>query len=343
MYAAHRDACILAWYSWKLSKLLDTWYNKVGLHQSVIAYRALGKGNYDFARDVQNYVQANHNITVMCFDVTGFFDNLHHSMLKSKLKWAIQEDSLPDDWFKVFRHVTKYRFVELSDLKQNDEIKKRLSARKRVPIASIPELLRAGIKVHGNGASKGIPQGTPISATLSNLYMVDFDLDILAEVRARGGLYQRYSDDILIACPPPVADELEAMVKNRLEDIGLELQTKKTERKTFAGQGALSIQYLGFQIGQEDARIRSSSLSRQWRTARRTIAKAERAGSRAAKRGSASKVFVKKLHTKYNDTLARNFMSYANRSSNVLASKTIKKQLKRLRKHIASEMERLSP
>lgn len=341
MYASHRDACVLSFYSYRLSKLLDKWYLQKGLHDSIVAYRSLGKGNYDFARRVQDYVQSHENITVLCFDVTGFFDNLDHEMLKQRLKLILRVDDLPEDWFKVYRHVTKYRYVNLSDLRANDVIKKRLDSRKRIPIASIPELKAANIIVRKHDQAKGIPQGTPISAMFSNLYMIDFDLEMLAETVKRNGLYQRYSDDILIACPPTKADELEKLVKDRLNLNGLELQNKKTERKTFSGQQSLSFQYLGYQLGQGEALIRPGSLSRQWRTARRAIAKAERAGAKAIADGKASKVFTRKLHNRFNNTLNRNFISYANRSGDKLASNAIKRQLKRMRKHIIAEMTRL--
>lgn len=341
MYASHRDACILALYSYRLAKLMDDWYKHNGLHDSVVAYRSLGKGNYDFARRVQDYVQAHEHLTVMCFDVTGFFDNLEHDLLRARLKLILKTKELSEDWYKVYRHVTKYRYVNLDDLRENAVFKKRLDERKRLPIASLPELKAAGIPINKHDKPKGIPQGTPISAMFSNLYMIDFDLEMLAETIARDGLYQRYSDDILIACPPTKADELEAMVKDRLAANGLQLQTKKTERKTFSGQGALSFQYLGYQLGQGEALIRPGSLSRQWRTARRAIAKAERVGTKAIANGTAKKVYLRKLHNKFNNTFNRNFGSYANRSGDKLASTAIKKQLKRMRKHITAEMARL--
>ena len=262
-------------------------------------------------------------------------------MLKQRLKFILDTDDLPENWFKVYRHVTQYRYVNLSDLRENEDIKKRLDSRKRVPIASVSELKAAGIEIKKHDKAKGIPQGTPISAMFSNLFMIDFDLEMLAETIGRDGLYQRYSDDILIACPPAKANELESLVKDRLIANGLELQTKKTERKTFFGQRAISFQYLGYQIGQGEALIRPGSLSRQWRTVRRAIAKAERAGVKAIASGKADRVFTKKLHNKFNNTLSRNFMSYANRSGEKLASNAIKRQLKRMRKHVADEMSRL--
>ena len=159
MYASHRDACILASYSHKLSQNLDAVYRRVGLHESVVAYRSLGKSNYDFAKRVQDYVKARETITVMCFDVTGFFDNLDHALLKKRLKWLFNVDELSDDWYKVFRHVTKYRFVNLDDLKNVPHIKTRLDARKRQPIASIPEIKAAGVLVNKNKKQKEFHKG----------------------------------------------------------------------------------------------------------------------------------------------------------------------------------------
>lgn len=48
-YASHRDACILSFYAREMNKLLDAHYDAAGLSDSVLAYRALGRGNYDFS------------------------------------------------------------------------------------------------------------------------------------------------------------------------------------------------------------------------------------------------------------------------------------------------------
>ena len=51
-------------------------------------------------------------------------------------------------------------------------------------------------------AKRGIPQGTPISATLANLYMIDFD-ELIYNITSsvdRPAFYQRYSDDIILIC-----------------------------------------------------------------------------------------------------------------------------------------------
>jgi hypothetical protein len=67
----------------------------------------------------------------------------------------------------------------------------------RAPVATIAEVVGAGIHVLGNNDPFGIPQGTPISAALSNAYMMPLDKRIVEARGSVGGLYRRYSDDIL--------------------------------------------------------------------------------------------------------------------------------------------------
>ncbi|HEX8015252.1 MAG TPA: reverse transcriptase domain-containing protein, partial [Flavobacterium sp.] len=56
----------------------------------------------------------------------------------------------------------------------------------------------------------GIPQGLPISAVLANLYLFDFDLDIVNRwVKPHNVYYRRYSDDIFIVCDKNLCDEIE--------------------------------------------------------------------------------------------------------------------------------------
>lgn len=341
MYASHRDACILSLYSQRICRSLDEWYQENGLDDVVIAYRATGKANYHFALQAQSFILAHNSVTVMCFDVTGFFDHLDHVQLKERLRWLIGCPELPDDWYKVYRNLTKYRFIEKSDLEGSQTFAARMKSRARVPIATMAELKAAGITIHKNPNAYGIPQGTPISASLSNLYMTEVDRELHAITIAHGGLYQRYSDDILVACPPSQANVLEKAVEDLLTTHGLQLQKAKTERKTLNGTGVLTVQYLGFQLGQCEARIRPGSISRQWRAARRAIRKAEHAGLRAVGIGAGKTTYTKKLHRRFNDARARNFISYANRSADVLKSKSIKKQTKKLRKFVTKHMRRL--
>ena len=52
-----------------------------------------------------------------------------------------------------------------------------------------------------NPNSYGIPQGSPISALLANVYMLDIDKKIYEIVTGHNGMYMRYSDDFIIILP----------------------------------------------------------------------------------------------------------------------------------------------
>lgn len=342
MFASHRDACILSKYSADLVARLDQWYAAHGLDDTVIAYRSLGRSNYHFAKRVEDFVRSQPSLTVMCFDVTGFFDNLDHKHLKARLKAILGCDELDADWFAVFKAATRYRYVHLDELKKHNDLAERIKGRKRHPIATIEQVKKLGVPIEKNPASKGIPQGTPISASFSNLYMTAFDLEIEAEARKRGALYQRYSDDILIACPPSRGNVLKALVEEKLVEHGLELQSSKTDIVTLhAPASTLTFQYLGYQLGLVEARLRLKSLSRQWRTARRALKRTERIGLKAIAEGKAKQIYTRKLYKRFTSAGTRNFLAYATRSAETLGSPTIKKQAKRLHRFVNAELARM--
>jgi len=342
MHASHRDACILSKYSHELTHRLDAWYVANGLHETVIAYRSLGKSNYHFAATAQTYVRDHHAVEAMCFDVTGFFDNIDHQRLKRRLKWLLGVDELPDDWYRVFRSVTRYSHVRKADLMAHAVFGPRLKQRSADrPLATLKELKAAEIPIHTNGTGIGVPQGTPISASLSNLYMVDFDVTMKALADQRGALYQRYSDDILIICKPECADELAVAVDTALGIEALRLQNDKTVRLAFAGDERENFQYLGYQLGLGQALIRPGSLSRQWRSAKRAIRRSERKAEKLAKTGQKEKIYTSKLRGRLTHVGTRNFLAYANRSSDELGSETIKQQVKALRKFAMQGLARV--
>lgn len=341
MFASHRDACILSRYSADLVARLDSWYEAKGLNDTVIAYRSLGKSNYHFAKRVEDFVRSHPSLTVMCFDVTGFFDNLDHKRLKGRLKALLECDELTADWFAVFKAVTRYKYVHLEELKKHDPLAQRLKARKPHPLATIEQVKALGVPIEKNAVAKGIPQGTPISASFSNLYMAEFDEEMEAEARKRGALYQRYSDDILIACPKTRWKVLHALVEEKLGEHALELQGSKTDVVHLHGASSLTFQYLGYQLGHVDARLRLKSLSRQWRTAKRALKKAERTGLRAIAQGKSKQIYTRKLHIRFTGAGGRNFLAYAQRSAETLDSPAIRKQAKRLRKFVHGELARM--
>lgn len=337
MFASHRDACILSIYSTWLDERLEEYYVSTGLSESVLAYRGIGKANYDFAAEVYAFARAHSPVVILAFDVTGFFDNLDHSLLKSRLKRLLGVSGLPEDWYKVFRFATRHHSVDLDALKQHPVFGERFARNRQGPIATIAELKQHGVPICPNGTpGRGIPQGTPISAALSNAYMVDFDAAAQACCEARGGLYRRYSDDILVICPPKEAEALESEITALIGGERLELNPSKTERTRFdietrRGDGDALAQYLGFTFDHDGARLRSSSLARQWRKLKRSLRRLRKAVEKSRATGGTPKVYTKRLRRRFTMPQFRSFGSYGRRSARAFGRHAkMKRQLQRL-------------
>ena len=330
MYASHRDACILSKFAFDLTRKLDDFYELEGLTTNVIGYRRLGKSNYDFSADAYRFAKANAPCVILCFDITGFFDHLDHRLLKERLKRLLGVTELPRDWFTVFRHVTRFHHVSRNALADHPKFGPKLKSKKPEPVASIAEVKAAGIEITPNKDAFGIPQGTPISAAFSNLYMMDIDRDMAALCNAHGALYQRYSDDILVICgieqEAVIRDALSAAVKSHK----LEIKDEKTERAVFGAAGTKVFQYLGFNVTPNGATIRPSSLARQWRKLKYSIAKTRKIGEAAIAEGRSKKVFTKRLRRRFYPVGVRNFSAYARRAAAAFGSKQIVRQVMRL-------------
>lgn len=338
MFASHRDACILSKYAADINENLDEHYKSMGLHDSVIAYRRLGRANYDFSADAFRFAMGCDRCVILCFDITGFFDNLDHTILKDRLKRLLGVSELSPDWFAVFRHVAKFSHIDLSALQENAVFRARLDADTRDPIGTIAEVKAAGVPIIRNPNRFGIPQGTPISAALSNLYMLDVDKLMVETCLSVGGLYQRYSDDILLICPPEYEDNITLLLKLLVFAHKLEIKDEKTERALFEPGSTNAFQYLGFNVSQRGAVIRPSSLARQWRKARRAIRKTKEKGKAAIAAGAASKISTKRLRQRFWPTGARNFSKYARRASDAFESKRIVRQIMRFERMVDQEI-----
>ncbi|HBT2249593.1 TPA: hypothetical protein MA468_005557, partial [Klebsiella pneumoniae] len=118
-----------------------------------------------------------------------------------------------------------------------------------------------------NNSQKGIPQGSPISALLSNIYMLDFDIEMRDYAQERGGHYYRYCDDMLFIVPTKYNKTLAGDVAQRIKHLKVELNTKKTEIRDFIYKDStlvanMPLQYLGFIFDGSNILLRSSSLAR---------------------------------------------------------------------------------
>lgn len=350
MFASHRDACILSYYSSLLDTALEAAYKRDGLGASVIAYRKLGKGNAAFSAEAYRYAVANAPCKILAFDVTDFFGSLDHKLLKRRLKTMLGFNELPADWYQVFKAVTRYHYIDLDALRADEVIGPRYKTRAPLPIASIAEVKERGIPIHPSQTwddRKGIPQGTPISATLANLYLYDFDLQMLRFARELGAFYRRYSDDILFICQPELADRAEGKIRELLHQDKLSISDPKTERTLFdpaTQEGrARQAQYLGFAFSPAGAVLRASSVSRRWRKMRGAVKRTRKAAAAAAGKGEEFRLSTRKLRRQFSPTGARNFSSYARSAARTFGSHGagILKQIRRLDRVADAEIRQL--
>ena len=194
-----------------------------GLDRVVIGYRK-GSSNINLARDAFSEIQTRGNCIALGLDIKGFFDNISHDVLKTAWASLLGGGLLPEDHYKVFRALTAAGKVD------RGELLRRLGFPANVRDRDLPRLLcsitqfrhlRLGSSVSTklvtrHVAKKGIPQGTPLSAMAANMSMLEFDTAVHAVASVAGGSYRRYSDDILILCPPEHVARLEAAIGQAL-------------------------------------------------------------------------------------------------------------------------------
>ena len=210
----------------------------------------------------------------------------------------------------------------------------------------------------------GIMQGTPISATLSNIYMISFDKEINDIVEKSKGLYRRYSDDLVIICPFSEYKKLEEIVRGKIKQYELEIKKEKTnttyflqDKKGFLRgfhdqkkeKGYKNMQYLGFDFDGQRIFIRCSSLTRYYRKMKMSIRKAVKMsyGHKSKTKQNDNRVYTTKLKRRFLNPSSRSFISYALKSNKTMGSKTIHNQLfgrfiimkNYLEKKIASEIK----
>jgi RNA-directed DNA polymerase len=357
-YAAHFDALIYSFYSTYLSEKYEEFVAKHKLNESVIAYRSLELCNIDFAKEVFDYISNKGECVAVALDIKGFFDNLNHEKLKENWLKVINTNEreplakLPKDQFKLFNSLSKYAYVEKTDLLKSLGLKdKDIQSQKLTKFCGIAEFrnivrdaIPSPLKVNIN---KGIPQGSPISAVLSNVYMVDYDKAIITLKQKYNFIYRRYCDDIIIVCDikdlPALKDEL----YREIIKLDLEIQTKKEEVVFFLNDKNLnlrgysdlskakfkSLQYLGFEFNGQNAYIRSSSLSRFHRRMKGGVREAVKRAYGKKARGN--RLFRKRLHERFTHLGGQNFLSYVYRASEIMNnSETIKKQVARHFDHL---------
>lgn len=238
-YAAHLDGWIYKYYAYKLNELYNQRVQDDGIESVAVAYRTeLGKSNVHFAYEAFQFIKSLPSCYAMVGDFTDFFDTLDHGYLKQQLCDLLRVDSLPTDYYAVFKNVTKFSFWELENLLSLNSLEDTVSNRKafnqQSRVLTSAQFHENKTNIQPNPRGKiGVPQGSPISATLANIYMLSADKQLHDYVVSLGGFYMRYSDDFMIVLPDKEDSAFPAQyaqIKAMLDSIPkLNLQDKKTK------------------------------------------------------------------------------------------------------------------
>lgn len=339
MYASHIDNFIYKYYSDKLNIRYNEWLHQYSLDENVIAYRSKkgekGKSNIDHAADVINQIHHMKSCYIMIGDFKEYFDKLNHQRLKNQLCKVLgfNQNKLPLDWFKVFQSLTKYSYYNQKLIHKYCGTRKQLKRKRQYKYFPTPQDFREFKKKYPiiqNEKNYGIPQGTAISAVLSNIYAIDFDAQVQSVVAEYNGLYRRYSDDFIVVIPLEniqnqehlnrIEDNIYVLVKNNMMDI--ERSKTRTyyykDRQIFECKSleASRMDYLGFLYDGKNVEMRGKSPYEFYRKAKRLIEKAEKAQE---KNNMKKLPYRKKIYQLYADLgIARrpfgNFITYAKRS-----------------------------
>ena len=341
-YAAHKDSHIFAHYAAILQSLYEAALRELGLRHVVTAFRSLnGQCNIHFADEVFEFIREYGACAVLASDISDFFNQINHGTLRAAWRKLLAVELLPDDHYAVFKAITKYGIVNRERLYaalQLDPLNPRADRRRRLCTAKeFRNLVRGtGIVTH-NAKGKGIPQGSPISAILANLYMLEFDSKVHAVVSGHKGLYRRYCDDLLVVLPTAEhREEILKMIRDELQQLGLEAHPDKTELIDFTARGELltsakPLNYLGFTFDGRHKRVRPASIARYYKKMRlgvgRTKAMRYRANKDAGDHGW-TPLRRRKLHLLYSYLGRHNFTSYVFKAARIMNDAGMKKQIK---------------
>ena len=358
-FASHIDGLIFGFYAYALTRKYEDYIEREGFSECSLAYRSNldGKCNIQFSKEVFDEIKRRGNCTAIALDIKGYFDHIDHKILKEK--WSkILNGSLPEDQFKVFKALTQYSYIRKNSILRKYNINlKNLVHQPNTLLDLVPgtkdfekfqRLRDDKLIVTNNKPSKdsrrlfGIPQGSGMSALLSNIYLIDFDEDINAKAKMEGFFYRRYCDDILIVCDSKKAEEIQKYTIEKIDkEYHLDIQDKKVELTEFRpnAKGQVrafnkkkqlqanisltditnekfyykSLQYLGFEFNGQDIFIRSSSLSRYFRKMKGRIIKT--VVMAYSNNGKDNKIWKKQMFERYSHLGKRNFLTYAYNAS----------------------------
>lgn len=345
-YSAHLDNCIHSYYAKELSQKYEQLIKELKIDKSILAFRKLEKSNIDFAKLAFENIREYGKSSVIAIDFSNFFNTLNHKILKEQWSKVLSEKELPLDHYNIYKSITRYTTVDKHEIFKLFNISKNNLKNRPRRICSIKDFRN---KVRKNNYiipsetiqdKEGIPQGTSISALLSNIYMIDFDKAILDYVNSFGGKYYRYCDDILIIDPTFKSKKRKEFIYNLIDDNSLTINKSKTETRIFKYKNKIlcankPLQYLGFLFNGHNIYLRSSSITKYYQRMKKGVKLAKKSKLKynliRRKKGLKEEpLFKKKLYEKYSHLGVQNFVKYGFNAQKEMESNTIRKQLKKL-------------
>ncbi|MFH1804930.1 MAG: reverse transcriptase/maturase family protein [Pseudomonadota bacterium] len=279
--SSHKDGYIYAYYGKMLSNLYENYVKNKDFSQNVIAYRPKMGTNYSNAVSAFDFILEVGPSRIYTLDISSFFENIDHRVLKENWKTILGSDHLPDDHYKIFRSLTKNSKIRLESLTKILNLEMDDVLRGKVGRLCSPSEFREKIRnsepnvMVSNYNGFGIPQGSAMSSVLSNIYMINFDIEMSRFCSINGIFYRRYCDDIIFVQKNESGIDIIDEVKKNLTLAGDRLQIKdeKTGRYFFDGLKVHNgpVQYLGLTFDGKNIRIRNTSLAKFHRKMRAAV------------------------------------------------------------------------
>jgi hypothetical protein len=324
------------------------------------------KCNIDFANELFCHIR-NHKekkLIAISFDIKSFFDNLDHKILKQAWYHVVKSrKTLEKDHYNVFRNITKFSYINARDIfeefkeeiwvenklgeRRQKKIKRSFNLKNHNAIAFCKEKdiirLRRKNYIKSNKRTettegqyvlrqKGIPQGSPISAILSNMYMLDFDKQASLFIDECQGFYRRYSDDMVVVCKPKHMKDVINFFTAKIKEYKLEIQPQKTQVFYFHKiknrfhcfeknllhknlQTNTFFDYLGFSFDGHSVMLKSASLATYHRKMKRAIKRGYFYSSRIDN-STKGEFFKGRLYKQYTERGAKRRYVYKRDSKN---------------------------
>lgn len=325
-FASHLDALIFSKYNEILVKAYEEYISTREFNECIVAYRKVpitdgdnrNKCNIDFAKTTFEFIYANRDrkLSVIVADVTSFFDNLNHQILKKQWCKVLDKPCLPKDHFNIFKTLTNKKYIRAEQLYESynntmlfecgvaNSSNQKTIKRKKIKSLEFSkeknaiayclknEFIKNNLNlVISEDSVKGIPQGSPISATLANVYMLNFDAEVFKMVSFHGAFYQRYSDDLIIVCEQQYEDEFIKLIRDKIRSYAdLDIEPSKTKVYRFENMKGIFtgfeineftkepnynrvLQYLGFSFDGQRVLIKCSGFSKYYRSMKSSFKK----------------------------------------------------------------------